>query len=371
MRNVAFSLVLLAVNASLVHGQVAVPTTRARPRPAAAPGAAPAAPPATAPDAKKADDKADKGSDKEPVKSTAPVPSPLDVEVVFADGSLVKVVLLDTKVDIVTRYGKLQVPLSEVRRIELGVRYPEGSLQKIQDAITRLSDADYKKREAAQKELIDFGELAYPLVRRVAATSSNLEAAKRAKTIATAIRDKIPEEKQTLKDQDTITTYDFTISGHIDGPSFKARSPLLGDVDVKLIQARTIRWLGTTSEAKIKLDGARYGAQGETWLDTNIEVNGDKIQITAEGTVDLMPQNPNQIMAGPEGNRQNGVFRRGGTTFGVPGALVAKIGNGQPFLVGPKYEGTPKGDGKLMLKIDPSPWGQMSGAFDITIVTGK
>ncbi len=375
MRPVVISFVLMLVSASLVHGQVqstkAVPI---RPRPAVAPAAPPVAAPVPPAEEKKADDKSgDKAGEKpgDKAMAVAPVISPLDVEVLFTDGSLVKVTLLDTKVEIVTRYGKLQVPLSEVRRIELGVRYPEGALQKIQDAIARLSDPDYKKREAASKELAAFGELAYPLIKRVAATSNSPEAVKRAKALVQEMRDKIPEEKLALRDQDVITTYDFAIAGHIEAPSFKARSPLLGEVDVKLIQARTLRWFGTTNEVKVSVDSAKYGMRNEMWLDSNVEISGDKIQIEAKGTVDLMPQSPGQIVAGPEGNQQNGVFRGNGARFGVPGALIAKIGNGQPFLVGSKYDGSPKGEGKLMFRIEPSPWGQMSGSFELTIVTGR
>src|SRR5262249_32380763 len=112
-----------------------------------------------------------------------PAPGGPQVEVQFGDGSLVKLTLLDPKLDIATRYGKLSVPLNEIRRIELGVRYPEGALQKIQDAITRLGDADYKKREAASGELLAFRELAYPHVRRAAAMPGNAEAVKRAKAL--------------------------------------------------------------------------------------------------------------------------------------------------------------------------------------------
>lgn len=369
MRPVVISFGLMLASAAFVHGQVVSRTAVFRPRPAAPPQATPAAPT----DEKKADDKSDKAGDKPGDKTApaAPVISPLDVEVLFTDGSLVKVTLLDTKVDIATRYGKLQVPLSEVRRIELGVRYPDGAMQKIQDAITRLSDSDYKKREAASKELATFGELAYPLIKRVAATSTSPETVKRAKALADEMRGKISEEKLALKEQDTVTTYDFAIAGRIEAPLFKARSPLLGDVDVKLIQARTIRWVGSSSEVKVSVDGARYGMRNEVWMDSGVEISGDKIQIEAKGQVDLMPQSHGQIVAGPEGNQQNGVFRGNGSRFGVPGALIAKIGNGQPFQVGSKYDGSPKGEGKLMFRIEPSPWGQMSGSFELNIVTGR
>src|SRR5437763_16364484 len=45
-----------------------------------------------------------------------------NIEVRFADGSVVKMALLESKVEIATRYGKLSVPVEDIRRIEFGFR---------------------------------------------------------------------------------------------------------------------------------------------------------------------------------------------------------------------------------------------------------
>jgi hypothetical protein len=146
----------------------------------------------------------------------------------------------------------------------------------------------------------------------------------------------------------------------------------LGDVDVKLVQVRSIRWFGTTNEASVVVDAAKHGGvPQEMWLDTGIDFNGEKVTINATGTVDVMAQNPGNYMAGPDGLRQDVGVRFGGARVGMPGALVGRIGNGQPFLVGSKYEGTPTSEGRLFLRMEPSPWRQMSGSFNVKIVTGK
>jgi hypothetical protein len=53
----------------------------------------------------------------------------------------------------------------------------------------------------------------------------------------------------------------------------------------------------------------------------------------------------------------------------LSGALIARVGtNGEVFLVGDKYLGTPKESGKLYLRLAPSPWpGQASGSFSVKI----
>src|SRR5205823_3280809 len=47
---------------------------------------------------------------------------PGEVEVHFGDDSLMKVVLLADVLDLETAYGKLTIPLSDVRRIDCGLR---------------------------------------------------------------------------------------------------------------------------------------------------------------------------------------------------------------------------------------------------------
>ena len=44
-----------------------------------------------------------------------------EVEVKFGDGSTVRMVILQETVDIVTKFGKLTVPMTEVRKVDLGI----------------------------------------------------------------------------------------------------------------------------------------------------------------------------------------------------------------------------------------------------------
>jgi len=293
------------------------------------------------------------------------------VEVQFTDGSVVKLAILDEKFDIATRYGRLTVPVADIRRIDLGVRYPEGSLAKIEDAIRRLGDSDFKKRESASAELLAFRELAYPHVRR-ATSGGSAESVKRAKALLEDLKARVPEEKLAIKELDTVVTADFPISGRIETAAFKGRSPLLGDVEVKLVQARLIRRLGVGTEASLTLDASKFGLPQATWFDTGFDVSGDRMTIQATGTIDVMPQNPGQFNAGPDGLRQNvGARGDGQPVIGPPGALVGRVGNGAPFLVGSRYEGAP-GEGRLFLRLESSPWRvPMTGNFSVKIVSGN
>src|SRR5262245_4991736 len=104
-------------------------------------------------------DKSDKNG-----KNAKEETDPNAVEVRFADGSVVKMVLLTPTIEIGTRYGKLKVAANEIRRIDFGLRVPEATLKRIDEAIGRLGSSEFKQRDAATKELIALKEAAYPLV---------------------------------------------------------------------------------------------------------------------------------------------------------------------------------------------------------------
>src|SRR5436309_1651496 len=56
-------------------------------------------------------------------------------EVRLADGSVVKMRLLTEEIEVATRYGTLKVPMADIRRIDIGFRYPEGTEKRIEAAV--------------------------------------------------------------------------------------------------------------------------------------------------------------------------------------------------------------------------------------------
>src|ERR1700685_2669689 len=63
-------------------------------------------------------------------------------EVRLGDGSLVRIAILQEKLDVMTRFGKLSIPFTDIRRIDFGVHLADGVSAKIDNAIKQLgSDA--------------------------------------------------------------------------------------------------------------------------------------------------------------------------------------------------------------------------------------
>ena len=92
------------------------------------------------------------------------VPRPNYAEVRFGDGSLVRMTILQENLEVMTRYGKLTIPIREIRRIDFGLHLPEGVGQQIDNSIKQLGSETYRERDEAVKLLVHQGPLAYPFL---------------------------------------------------------------------------------------------------------------------------------------------------------------------------------------------------------------
>jgi hypothetical protein len=292
------------------------------------------------------------------------VPRPYLAEVRFGDGSLVRMTILQDNLEVMTKYGKLTIPLREIRRVDFGLHLPEGVSQQIDQSIKQLGSETYKERDEAVKHLVHYGPLAYPFLQR-ASRNPDPEVSQRATGVIKRITDKTAPENLRIKEEDHIQTVEFPITGRILHPIIKAHSTHFGELSLKLSDLRTLFVRGTSGDSELVVDAARHGSAPEQWLDTGVVVDpSQRLIVVGEGQVDLWPQGPGQYMTGPKGYSTAG---KGGNF--MAGALIAKIGeSGKAFLIGERYEGAPTEEGKVYLQIVPSPWNNASsGSFRVRI----
>jgi hypothetical protein len=289
-----------------------------------------------------------------------------EAEVRLMDGSIVRMQILQDKIDVQTAYGKLTVPVKQIARIDFGVHLPSTLEPKIVQAIEQLDNENYKVRETAVKKLIEWGPHAYPLVYR-ATKADAPEVAKRASLTLEKIRAKHPSDKLRLRDEDIIVTTKFTMVGRIMTPAFKVKSDTFGELNLELAKLRAIRWFNTPLETEVNVDAEKHGSASNQWMDTGVEIQtGGRLVIVASGNVNLWPQGGNNsgYLSTPKGySGANGPGPH------RPGTLIAKIGEeGPAFAVGERYEGAPARDGKLYIHIVPSPWNcPSSGSYQVKI----
>src|SRR4051794_2256472 len=81
-------------------------------------------------------------------------PRPSLAEVRFADGSNVRMTMLQESIEVQTKYGKLAIPISDIRRVEFGLHVPPDVNAQITQSIRRLASDVYKERDGATRELM-------------------------------------------------------------------------------------------------------------------------------------------------------------------------------------------------------------------------
>ena len=301
-----------------------------------------------------------------PVKKNVPAPPEL-AEVRFADGSTVRMLLTQSAVEITTRYGKLEVPVPDIRRIEFGFRYPDGVLPRIEASARQLGSSDAKDRAKAAQDLLEHRELSYPTLKRLTG-GNDPELARRALEVIRKLEDKVGADKLKVRDQDTIHAAEFTLTGRIEAATLKGQTTYFGEVSVQVAELRTIRFLGGSgAETELVVDAAKYAALSQdVWLDTEVEVTeGSTVEITAAGIVDLWPQGGN-YKTGPDATPRMGTSPDGNPS----GMLLGRIGEkGKTFQVGAKHTAAVSESGRLYLRIACSPWNNAStGSFAVRIV---
>ena len=312
---------------------------------------------------------------------------PPEFEARFADDSSVRLTVLDPAVAVTTKYGKLTIPVADVKRVDLGFRYPEGVEAKVEAAAADLGSPGFRSREEAEKALVGFGEFAVPAVRR-ALKSTDPEVVRRAEAVMKRLKDKLPDEKLEQQDHDVVETTEFTVRGRLDGPGLKTRTRYFGEVTMRLNELRGLKAVGVVAaDGKVAIDAARYAKQGwAAWMDTGVDVSADRpLEVTCTGQIDQWSQTPGQYMAGPQGTQAaapgmpNGrpvlaVPAGPGGQFVRSGAVVGRIGaDGAPFYVGASYKAAKApATGRLYLIIAPSNWGNDStGGYEVKIKAGS
>jgi hypothetical protein len=178
----------------------------------------------------------DRLPEQKPTKTKAPEP----VEVRFTDNSTMRLTLKDENLEVATRYGRLTVPVADVRRIDFATRITDDVAKRIDGAVANLNNPQFKLRQAASAELRGFREKAYTALQH-AAKSSDQETARRAEEILEWLREAVSPEQLEVRPNDIIQTDDMKISGRIAAVALKVDTFQFGELSLKLSDVRSLR----------------------------------------------------------------------------------------------------------------------------------
>lgn len=169
----------------------------------------------------------------------------VEVEVRCCDNSVLKLRLLDEKLELQTKYGTLSIPTADIRRIEFAPRVAPADAERIALAISRLSHPDYQVRERASAELLSYRERAYPALLR-AMKSDNPEVSRRAEEAVRAIQSQVPAALLESRDYDIVSTDDCKITGRLTASVLRVHTSQFGEQLLRLSDIRVLS-AGSTS----------------------------------------------------------------------------------------------------------------------------
>lgn len=294
-----------------------------------------------------------------------PPPPPVDPEVIrlfLMDGSIISGKLSIKEIEVSTQFGMLKVPVTELKSFTPGLASHPELGKKVYDLIDKLGSSDFAARELAQKELIKMG----PEVRGELEKKAGDPDTERRMRIASILDefDLVSDDEDdeaaaetarsgVLIVRDTVETKEFTAVGQIVAKSFTISS-LYGPLTVQLADIRRGQRDGLKMpdvRRTVEVDEANLVQR--SLKDTGIRVErGDKVTITAEGTLTMTPWGTG-VVSTPEGGANFGWFMPNT----IPGGcLVGVVGPKEDyFKVGSKSTFKAQRAGTLRLGIGMQP----------------
>jgi hypothetical protein len=164
----------------------------------------------------------------------------LDVEVKCVDESTLKLRLLDEKLELVTKYGFLQIAVADIRRIEFAHRCPPDVAEKIALAISKLGHSDFQVREQATTELKNHRERSYPFLLK-SLKHDDPEVSRRADEALKFIQAKVPAQLLEARDFDVVFTDDSKFTGKLTAQTLRVLTGMFGEQPLKLADLRSLR----------------------------------------------------------------------------------------------------------------------------------
>jgi hypothetical protein len=269
-------------------------------------------------------------------------PDPRVFEAHLADGSTIDVRLLSSTLGVSTRAGKVRLPITDIRYIDVGFRYPEGMEKQVKAAVAHLGDPRYKARIAAEKELLLLRQWGYPALRQ-AVQSPDLEIRRRASGLVHRLESQLPGWLLRVANDDVIITTHARIVGRIETTALKVRSPYLGSGRCQLAQTVQFRSLtaGLTS-LRTLLKRVRHAIRTkQTWRSQRMGTGQHEYEEVPKGGALLVGF---EVKYGTFGNsptvttlRPIFLTRQGelvGTTHGVPGEGIRRVVAKPGYAVG-------------------------------------
>ncbi|QEL16277.1 LCCL domain-containing protein [Limnoglobus roseus] len=162
-----------------------------------------------------------------------------EVEVKFIDGSVMKVKLLDEKLELVTKHGTLQVAIADIKRVEFATRIPPADADKVRAAVQALGSPEHKVRQQASTDIKAVGPRAFGALLK-ATEHEDPEVAQRAEELVAFLKAKYTETQLDFRDKDVIHTDDSKLAGTLSAANLRIGTFQFGELRMKLADVYAI-----------------------------------------------------------------------------------------------------------------------------------
>ena len=245
-------------------------------------------------------------------------------------------------IEVITAYGTLSVPISDVLKVRVGKKSDRDLKAKIDRCVADLGSKDFAARDQATTDLAKLGRLAYTELRK-AANSEDLEVRERATKLLDDMG-AVEDEADVPPENDELVTPTFTIAGAI---KLETLSIATKFGTLKVAKKDLAKMSVGETEQLSKVVAVPAKATAGKMIATGIRLKrGERLSITAQGSISYRNYGGTQFS--PEGSSNYGNWNENI----MIGALIGRIGtSGQVFKIGERFSDKIEAEGELHLGV--------------------
>jgi len=304
----------------------------------------------------------------------------VELKLMLRDGNIVSGTSTSiTTVNLITDYGKLEIPIANVSSLKFGIIPDASSKTTVIKLIKQMNDPAEEKRKAAYDELVAMSVNCIPLISDYIYGEDY---------VASEYTDYTPDGALTemkttysvedgYSEKDVVSIdYEYTMGGVFTLKTIALKTDY-GDLTIpkeKIKEVEVTYYDESAGDKTFKVLASKHisGNTDGGWLNTGIKVKtGQKISITASGEVVLESLSGNKYT--PDGTSgSDGDNSDYQSTYPSYGNLVYRVGEfGETIKAGSKYTGTAKETGTIFLSIYESVYNSANTGYFSAKVTVK
>jgi hypothetical protein len=320
----------------------------------------------------------------------------VEVSLELLDGNIIKGTSLISDIDLQTAYGKLQIPVSKVSHIDVGIGKDDALNQKALSSLKLLATSTNEaNRKAAYSELMKMGVKVIPTMEEFYSTpkntsDQNLESSEYTVENCLTEMKSLNNLSENMRIDDVLSIDDgYTMGGLYNFAKMEVKTDY-GTLSIPKEKIKSIDIAISiepgSGEFSFKLLASKHISGNTTggWLKTGISLKaGQRFSISANGEVTLASLSNTKYK--PDGSSKaetTAEFTKAygeedaayATTYPSYGQVVYKIGDAstENLKAGAKFNGVAKTSGMLLISIYETVYNAANkGSYNVKISLGK